>query len=352
MLSAVTAVGSARIIARAAAGRPAALAISRTALRAEPVLVAKASTTSTQERTDRSSPRSPHGMYRVAAAPFDIEPATGALGAEVRGLQLRTISDDDFDRLQEALCEFQVLFVHKQEGLSPKTQTALGARFGPLARHAIVKGMPEAPDVVQIVKEAYEETKFGESWHTDLSFEERPISISILRAVTVPSYGNDTLWSSMYAAYDGLSDGMKATLSGMKAVHGAGRAFSADGDREAKYDESNDKTAMKYKKSDRLQKTVEHPVVRTHPITGRKALYVNSMFTYRFAGWTDAESKPLLDFLYSHAARPEYTVRFRWKPDSVAIWDNRVVQHIALNDYYGPERRVMQRVTVEGEVPF
>lgn len=281
--------------------------------------------------------------------PLSVEPATGALGANIRGVQLANISDEDFELLQEALLEHTVLFVHDQAGLTPETHKALGRRFGPLERHAIVKGIEGHPEVVEIVREPYARTDFGESWHSDLSFEERPTSISVLRAVHVPQYGNDTLWASMYAAYDGLSPGMKDTLSTLWAVHGAGRAFSpSDEKRRAKFQGDG----AKYEASDRLEKTVEHPVVRTHPVTGRKALYVNSMFTYRFAGWTDEESRPLLEMLYAHMARPEYTVRFRWAPGCVAIWDNRVVQHIALNDYHGPERRVMQRVTVRGERPF
>jgi len=216
--------------------------------------------------------------------------------------------------------------------MTPESHLQLGRRFGPVEGHAIVKGIPGFPEIVEIVREPYAATDFGETWHSDLSFEEHPISVSILRALQVPACGNDTLWSSMYAAYDGLSDGLKSMLSQLHAVHGAGRA-------------------ARYTKSDRLENTVEHPVVRTHPVTGRKALYVNSMFTYRFAGWTDEESLPLLNMLYAHMARPEYTVRFRWRPGCVAIWDNRVVQHIALNDYNGPERRVMQRVTVAGERP-
>lgn len=289
-----------------------------------------------------------------SASPIKVERVAGALGAELSGVDLSKITDEEFEVVREALREHLVLFFRDQGKLDNKTHVELAKRFGPPERHAIVKGLEDCPDVVRIVREAGEQTKFGETWHTDLSFMDRPTSISLLRAIEVPPYGNDTMWSNCYAAYEGLSEGMREALDGLTAIHGAGRAFSPDDpEREAKFDaaDDDDRVAMKYQKNEWLTREVEHPLVRTHPETGRKALYVNSMFTYRITGWTDAESAPLLRFLVEHCARPEYTVRFRWTPNAVAIWDNRPTQHVAMNDF-SQLRRVMQRVTVAGERPF
>lgn len=277
-----------------------------------------------------------------------VNKVAGALGAEVEGIELhKPLTANLKADLKKALNDHSVL-VFRNQSLEPQSHMVLAEVFGKIEAHPIVKGLPDYPNVLQIVKEPGAPTRFGEVWHSDNSYLERPTSISILRSLEVPPYGNDTLLTSTYASYDTLSEGMKATLLKLKAVHSAKRAFSVEGHRKENFDEKEGK--MAYMVNDILTQETLHPVVCTHPDTGRPALYINSMFTLRFDGWTEEESKPLLDFLFHHIARPEYSCRIVWAPGTVLMWDNQCTQHIALGDNW-EHRRIMQRVTVQGPRP-
>jgi len=207
--------------------------------------------------------------------------------------------------------------------------------------------MAAHPEIIQIRKEPQETRNFGGGWHTDVSYLERPALGSVLYARDVPDYGGDTLFANQYLAYETLSDGMKALLGGMTAIHSARRPYGVNATRAFEPGPSS----MSFHFSEAAHAEVEHPVVRTHAETGRKALYVNGAFTVRFKDMTEEESAPLLHYLCQHGVRPEFTCRFRWRPNSIAFWDNRCVQHNAVNDYQG-ERRVMHRIAIEGERPI
>ena len=275
-----------------------------------------------------------------------IQPLTGAMGAEIHGVQLAQADDATFAAIREALFQYGAVFFREQE-LSHADQVAFARRFGELEVHPIVNGMPEHPEIIRVLKPAGESATFGTGWHTDNSFFEKPSMGSVLYGVTIPPQGGDTLFANQCLAYDSLSSGLKKTLDGLTAIHSAGPAYTSETARE-KYE---GKTAITYRWSDSVHDEVEHPVVRKHPVTGRKALYVNQMFTQRFAGWTAKESAPLLQYLYEHCCKPDFCCRFRWQPKSVALWDNRLVQHYALDDYQAYER-LMFRVTIAGEKPL
>jgi len=200
------------------------------------------------------------------------------------------------------------------------------------------------PKIAEVRKEPDQQANIGGGWHTDHSYDQIPAMGSILVARETPPSGGDTIFASMYAAFDSLSDGLKATLEGLNAVHSSRHVFG----RKASYDRGGKDIGNRLGNEEAATQDAVHPVVIRHPISGRQALYVNAAFTLRIDGWTDAESKPLLDYLYQHAARPEHCYRFQWANGSVAFWDNRATWHYALNDYHG-HRRLMHRITVEGE---
>ena len=269
-----------------------------------------------------------------------IRRVAGALGAEISGVDLsQDLPDEVIAGIRAALVEHQVIFFRDQR-LTPERQVAFGRRFGPLNIHPYVKGMESHPEVMEVIKEPADKTNFGGGWHSDMSFLERPAIGSILYAVELPEWGGDTLFSSQVAAYEALSAGMKATLEGLRAVHSAGREYSAQGHSAQK------RASMSVVEAEGAVGEYVHPVVLVHPESGRRALYVNPAFTMRFEGWTKRESRPLLDFLFEHCRYEGYTCRFNWRPGSVAFWDNRQVWHFALNDYPG-QRRHMRRVTVD-----
>jgi taurine dioxygenase len=269
-----------------------------------------------------------------------IRRVAGALGAEISGVDLsQDLPDEVIAEIRDALVEHQVIFFRDQR-LTPERQVAFGRRFGPLNIHPYVKGMETHPEVMEVIKEPADKTNFGGGWHSDMSFLERPAIGSILYAVELPEWGGDTLFSSQVAAYEALSAGMKATLEGLRAVHSAGREYSAQGHSAQK------RASMSVVEAEGAVGEYVHPVVLVHPESGRRALYVNPAFTMRFEGWTKRESRPLLDFLFEHCRYEGYTCRFNWRPGSVAFWDNRQVWHFALNDYPG-QRRHMRRVTVD-----
>jgi len=273
---------------------------------------------------------------------MNVTPVAGALGAFVEGVDLARLNDQEFAAVHRAFLDHQVLFFRRQT-LTPSSLKAFARRFGPLYVHPYAKSLPDHPEIMPVVREPQDVGRlFGGSWHTDLTFEPEPVLGSALYALDVPSFGGDTMFASQTAAYEGLSDGLKRVLASLDAVHSASESYGEG------------KTAAAQGmglKSVREIVEVTHPVVRVHPETKRPGLFVNKLNTRRFAGWTEAESAPLLDYLFRQSVRPEITCRFRWDSGSLALWDNRCVQHIALNDYAG-QRREMQRVTICGDRPF
>ena len=275
---------------------------------------------------------------------IDVKQVAGALGAEIFGADLSADLDNEtFDDIHQAFLDHQVVFFRDQQ-ISPDQHVAFGRRFGTLNIHPYVKGMANHPEIMEIVKEPGEKLNFGGGWHSDMSFLEEPALGSVLYGRDIPDFGGDTLFASQYAAYDALSDGMKDLLDGLNAIHTAKQEYGRVGN------SSRKRQSMEVEEVEGEVPEFAHPVIRTHPETGRKALYVNQAFTEKFVGMTRRESKPLLGFLCAHATREEFTCRFRWSNDAIAFWDNRCVQHFALNDYQG-RRRHMQRVTVNGDLP-
>lgn len=267
-----------------------------------------------------------------------IEPLTANIGAEIGGLRLADdLPDDAIDELRKALLDWKVLFFRDQHHLDRERHVAFGRRFGDLEVHPLTPEGQDQPEV--FVLPAGGAFRAPDVWHSDVTWRPEPSLGSILRAVDLPPLGGDTLWADMGTAYDLLDDATKERIDGLVALHDYTRAFGA-----GKPPEVQEKMRAKHP-------TSEHPVVRTHPETGRKTVYVNAGFTCGIAGMDDAESRPLLDTLYRLATIPDVQCRFRWRPGSVAFWDNRATQHCVSNDFL-PERRVMERVTVVGDRPY
>ncbi|HWB49191.1 MAG TPA: TauD/TfdA family dioxygenase [Stellaceae bacterium] len=271
---------------------------------------------------------------------------SGALGAEISGVDLsQTLDDAVIGEIRQALVENCVIFFRDQR-LTPAQHLAFGRRFGELQVHDFVEGMADNEEILEVRKEADEMRNFGGGWHSDVSYLEKPALGSVLYAHEVPAYGGDTMFANQYLAYETLSDGLKDMLGEMRAMHSARKSYGLYAPRAA----DKGKRSMNIRFTDEAHAEVDHPVVRRHVESGRKCLYVHGGFTTRFQDMTEEESAPLLNYLYRHAVRPEFTCRFRWERGSIAFWDNRCVQHNAINDYHG-QRRVMHRVTIEGERP-
>jgi len=280
--------------------------------------------------------------YRTIA----VKPLTGALGAEISGVDLsRDLGNQVFDEIHHVFLDHLAIFFRDQT-LTPQQQVKFAARFGPIGIYPFVDGLPDAPEVIEILKTEKDRFNFGGGWHSDTAYLEKPSLGSVLYAKETPAAGGDTLFSNGYLAYETLSDGMRAILDRLAAVHSA--ALKSTGGRAARMASHNAMTGRDMERADRME--AAHPLVRTHPESGRKALYVSANHTVRFQGMSEEESAPLIRFLLEHATRPEFTCCFRWTPGALAIWDNRCTQHYALNDYHGYRRR-MHRVTVEGERP-
>jgi taurine dioxygenase len=265
-----------------------------------------------------------------------ISPIAGALGAEIEGVDLaEPLGPGVLDEIKAALWKYLVLFFRDQR-LTPETQCSFTRNFGPLVRPASAGSVPGHPDVTLVRREAdapRELTNFGGVWHSDQSFREHPAAGFTLRAVEIPPYGGDTMFTNLYLAYETLSDGMKAMIDPLIAIHS--HAAGSDPDR-GYQDPSGPPKRLPLP-------DVEHPLVRVHPETGRKLLYVSGSWISRLKGMTVLESRGLLDFLHEHAVRPEFVCRFRWSPNAVALLDNRCTEHFAINDYTG-HRRIMHRV--------
>lgn len=281
-------------------------------------------------------------MSKIAYKTIRVKPLSPMIGAEIDGVDLsKPLSNAQFDDIHSAFLKHHVIFFRDQS-LTPEQHIAFGKKFGTLNIHPYVKGMAGYPEILEIIKEPSDRINFGGGWHSDMSFLEEPALGSILHAQEVPDVGGDTLFASQYAAWDVLSEGLKETLMRLTAIHSAAEEYGAGGHSSAK------RTSMDSEVTGEDVPEYEHPVVRTHPETGRKGLYVNPAFTLRFKGWTKKESRPLLDYLFEVSKREAFTCRIRWTPGALAFWDNRCVWHYALNDYHG-QRRHMRRVTVNGD---
>ncbi len=274
---------------------------------------------------------------------ISVRKLTINIGAEVRGVDLRDPSDGLVKEIEDLLHEHLVLFFRDQD-LTPAQHVAFGRRFGDLHLHSVAGTHPDHPEIILLDNDEKRPPSI-DAWHTDVTMDAEPPMGSILRAVEVPEVGGDTIWASMYAAYEALPTAMQAMLGELVAVHHYPDSFRTSVTRQ------QDGYA-KLEQYDEEHRPVEHPMVRTHPVTGRKALFVNSTFTKSIKGVGRKESKALLDMLHQHVAtRPEFQVRFKWEPNSIAFWDNRCTQHYAVADYY-PQVRRMQRVTIAGDRPY
>jgi taurine dioxygenase len=279
---------------------------------------------------------------------IEVAPLTGHIGAEIFNVNLKTLDAQTVAEIRQALLENVVVFFRDQD-LDMAEYISFAQQFGSFGVEPFVETMSEHPNVISVVKEA-SETKtinFGGQWHSDWSFQECPPFATILRGIDIPPYGGDTLFANMYLAYETLSEGMKNLLEPLIAVHSARRPYglgkSILGDTEKK--------AMKIVRSEDAHEEVEHPLVRIHPETGRKLLFVNPVYTVRLKGMTESESRNLLNQLYKHALNESFTCRFRWRQNSIAMWDNRCSMHLAINDYDG-YRRELHRITIAGDVPY
>jgi taurine dioxygenase len=278
---------------------------------------------------------------------IEVRLLSGALGAQLSGVDLAAApSDDVVAEIRAALLRYGVICLRDQK-LSREAQLAFARRLGEPEVHPIANGMADHPEIIRVLKPAGESAYFGTSWHTDNSFFEKPSALTFLYGEKVPLHGGDTLFASMERALETLSEPMRRFLLPLRAVHSASDAYDPRTTGEAKY---RGETAITYTYSDSIYDEIEHPVVRTHPETGRQSLYVNPMFTQRIVGLEAHESAALLSMLHAHATRPEFSCRLHWQPGTVAIWDNRTVQHYAIDDYQGFER-VMYRVTIQGTRP-
>ncbi len=273
---------------------------------------------------------------------ISVEPITPAIGAVIRKVNASdTLSTTVVDEIRRAFLEHQVIFFRNQT-LSPKQLVAFAKNFGEIGFYPFVQGMEGQPEVTEVIKKENETINFGGLWHTDTSYLETPPLGSFLYALQVPDTGGDTLFANMHLAYDSLSNRMKKLIEPLNGINSAKKPDAAV--------TRTNRMAERPKNAETIRTTSTHPLVRTHPETGEKALYCSRAHTTHIEGMTVEESAPILDYLYQQQQRPEFSCRFRWEAGSLAFWDNRAAQHNALNDYHG-FKRVMHRVTLKGEPP-
>jgi taurine dioxygenase len=270
-----------------------------------------------------------------------VTPTSGTIGAEIGGVRLDAVDDDTVAAIRRVWLEHKVVFFRDQE-LDSDQLLAFARRIGDLARYPFVPGIDGYPDIIAVIKLPEERTNFGGIWHSDTAYLDEPPMATMLLAREVPPVGGDTMFADMYAAFDTLSPAMQSLLEPLRAVNSSALA-DVSKTREDRLRDAGDVEDLPVYEA-------THPVVRTHPETGRRALYVNVAHTARFEGMTEAESRPLLAFLFQHQVRPELTCRFHWEVGSLALWDNRCAQHNPVNDYDG-FRRVMHRITLRGDRP-
>ncbi len=292
--------------------------------------------TKATNETEPNGTKATNGSIKLAAL-------SGTIGAEVTGVDLSTdLADEVIDEIRQAFLAHHVL-VFRDQSLTPEQQMAFGRRFGELDSHPFVESSPEHIEVLNIVTEPDDRSNFGGGWHTDLTFLDEPDLGSILYAIEVPDVGGDTLFANQHAAYEALSEPMRTMIDELSATHSAGPQYGAGG-------YSTRSKAMNTKNAELVDRVVEHPVVRTHPETGRKGLYVNPAFTTGIRGLRRDESNVILELLFRQAVKEPFTCRVRWEPGTLTMWDNRSVQHFALHDFAG-HRRQMRRITVKGDRP-
>jgi len=275
------------------------------------------------------------------AAAIRVARLAGAVGAEISGIDLRQpLPAEQRAAVRRIWLENGVVFLRDQQ-LTPDQFMAFAQAIGTPVEYPFVNGIAGYPKIIEVKKLEHEKVNFGGVWHTDTAYLERPPMATLLLAREVPPQGGDTMFASQVAAYEALSDGMKRLLATLGCVNTSDKA-DASRTREDRIAEGG--------RSERRSYEAVHPAVRVHPETGQRTLYMNAGHTVRFAGMTEAESAPLLDFLFEHQKKEEFTCRFRWQAGSLALWDNRCVQHYPINDYHG-HRRVMHRITLAGDVP-
>ncbi len=272
---------------------------------------------------------------------IEVHPVAGALGAEISRVDfVRPLEREVVSEIRQAFFDHLVIFFRGGK-LPPQKLLAFARQFGEPMAYPQLKGLSECPLVTAVIKLEHEQVNFGGIWHSDTTYLECPPMASMLHAVEIPPYGGDTLFANQYKAYESLSSGLKKTLDGMACVHKSTKPEVAKTRENRLRDENSEVKVL----------AASHPVVRTHPVTGRKALYVSNAHTTHFEDWTEQESRAMLDYLFAHQVRPEFTCRFRWEQGAIAFWDNRCVLHNPVNDYQG-FRRVMHRVTLAGDRPF
>jgi taurine dioxygenase len=273
---------------------------------------------------------------------LDVRPMAGAIGAEIHGVDLlHDHSPEIIQAIRDVWLQFGVV-VFRDQPLAPAKFQAFAEQFGETVEYPFVKGLDDFPKIMPVLKLPHERNNFGGVWHTDTAYLQTPPMATMLIAREIPPKGGDTLFASGYAAYDALSPGLKHTLEGLTAVNCSAKAEVTK--------TREDRIADSATAQARETLTGKHPVIRTHPETGRKSLYVNPAHTTHFVGWTEEESASLLAFLYAHQVKPEFTCRISWQPDTIVLWDNRCVLHYPINDYHG-YKRLLHRITLKGDTP-
>lgn len=273
-----------------------------------------------------------------------VTPISSALGAQIDGVDLtQPLSVEQRDAIEQALLQHQVIFF-KNQVITPQQQARFAANFGDLHIHPIYPNVPEQPEVL-VLDTAVTDVRDNAVWHTDVTFLPTPALGAVLSAKQLPAFGGDTLWASGIAAFEGLSKPLQVLLDGLTATHDFTKSFPLE-----RFGSTPEDLA-RWEQTRKNNPPLSHPVVRTHPVSGRKSLFVNEGFTTKINELSEAESDAILKLLFAHATRPEYTIRWRWQENDVAFWDNRVTQHYAVDDYR-PNRRVMHRATILGDAPF
>ena len=276
---------------------------------------------------------------------MNVKLCSGALGAEIEGIDLKTINSDNFKTINDLLLEHKVIFFREQN-MSPEEQINLAKLFGPVEEHAYVKGLEGYPEITRLIKDAEEKNQWGEGWHSDVSYNETPTKAVVLKSIKIPPVGGDTVFSNMELAWETLDKELKKIVENRRAEHfSLGAGFFIDS---YKHFESNGNDVKEYSN--------HHPIVRTHPETGKKILFVNWTYTKKIEGLEEHESNEVLSKIFEHQSRLDLTCRYSWTEDNIAIWDNRCVIHYAIADFF-PGRglgyeRVMDRIAVLGDRPY
>ena len=274
---------------------------------------------------------------------MQVKLLSGALGAEISGVSLKDNSQKNFKIINNLLLEHKVIFFRNQN-ITPEEQLALASHFGPIERHAYVKGLDQYPEIVRIIKKPNEKNQWGENWHSDVSYNVKPTKAVILKSIKIPPVGGDTMFANMELAWETLDEKIKDKIKDKKALHSSlGAEFFVDDYEGMEGNGNHDEYSN------------EHPIVRTHPETGKKILFVNWTYTKNIVGMNKKESDEILNEIFKHQARLDLTCRFQWTENAVAIWDNRSVQHYAIADFF-PGRglgheRIMDRIAIQGDKP-